>query len=93
MTENKRQHPRQQIAVDVALSFMEDAAITAVTHDVSEGGMLLVVDEPLRFPIGDMVSLNYPDPLNHHQACEKEGIVVRHTDNAVAVAFVELPDF
>jgi hypothetical protein len=93
MTENKRLHPRQQIAVDVELSFLEDIAITAVTQDVSKGGILLVVDEPSRFPIGDMVSMKYPDPFNNHQVSEKEGIVVRHTDKGVAIAFVELPEF
>lgn len=93
MTENKRLHPRQQIAVDVELSFMEDVAMTAVTHDVSQGGLMLIVDEPSRFPIGDMVSLKYPDPLNNHKMSEREGVIVRHDANGVAIAFVELSEF
>jgi hypothetical protein len=93
MGSNQRQFPRQQIAVDVELGFMNDNVSTYVTHDVSKGGLMLIVDEPSRFPIGDMVTLKYSDPMNEYRMSEKEGIVVRHTRNGVAVAFIEMTEF
>ncbi len=40
--------------------------------------------------MGEMVSMRFKNPLNNYAETEKDGIIVRHTDDGIAVAFVEI---
>ena len=93
MSENQRQHPRKEIRIEVALSFLEDEIRTVITRDISEGGLFMMVDNPDHYPLGEIVSLDFQDPLNGLVQTHKEAIVVRCDEDGLGVAFVEMGDF
>lgn len=93
MTENQRQFPRKEVQIEVALNFLEDQTRTVITRDISQGGLSLQVKNPEHYTMGEMVSVHYKNPLNDYTATEKDGIIVRHTRDGFAVAFVEIEDF
>jgi len=93
MTENQRKFPRTEIEVEVELSFLEDRARTVITHDVSQGGLYMKIDDPDHYPLGEMVSLSYNDPLQNNKETHKDGIIVRCADDGIAVSFVEMEEF
>jgi len=93
MTENNRQYPRHNIQVEVELCFLDDCSQKATTRDISEGGAFLLLENPDKFPMGEMISLTYQDPLNNNSPTTKDAIIVRHADNGVAVAYVEMEEF
>ena len=86
MSENQRKYPRKEIRIEVALSFMEDQARSVITRDISEGGLFMMVDDPNYYPLGEMVSLAFQDPLNSLAHTHKEAIVVRHDAQGIGVA-------
>ena len=93
MSENHRQHPRQEIQIEVELSFLEDTARTVITRDMSEGGLFMRLNNADHYPMGEMVSLNFKDPLDDYATTSKDGIIVRHTDDGIAVAYMEIDGF
>ncbi|MBE9564452.1 MAG: PilZ domain-containing protein [Proteobacteria bacterium] len=93
MSENHRQHPRQEIQIEVELSFLEDTARTVITRDMSEGGLFMRLKDADHYPMGEMVSLNFKDPLDDYTLTSKDGIIVRHTDDGIAVAYIEIDGF
>lgn len=93
MVENQRKYERTTIEVDVELSFGEDITTIAKTHDVSEGGMFLKLEDTSVFPLGDMVVVNFKDPLNNNQDTTKDAAIVRVADHGIAVAYVDLLAF
>ncbi|MBE9560907.1 MAG: PilZ domain-containing protein [Proteobacteria bacterium] len=93
MSENLRRFPRQEIQIEVELSFLEDSARTVITRDMSEGGLFMRLKDTEHYPMGEMVNLRFKDPLADFANTEKDGIIVRHTDDGIAVAFVEIDDF
>jgi len=92
MTENLRQHPRKEIRVEVEISFMDDQPRACITRDVSQGGLFIFLEDPSFYPLGEMVSLEFSDPLNKLTPTHKEAIVVRRDDTGIGVAFVEIGD-
>ena len=92
-THNKRLHPRIEVQVEVKLSFLEEASRTVITRDVSKGGLYMELNDPDHYPMGEMVRLQFDDPLNNDETTDKDGIIVRRTDDGIAVAFVEMGDF
>jgi len=93
MTKNKRQFPRKEIQIQIELSFLEDDACTVVTHDMSQGGMFLQLDNTEHYPLGEMVNLRFKNPLRNLEETVKDGIIVRHANNGIAIAFVEIDSF
>ena len=93
MTENLRRFPRQEIQIEVELSFLEDNARTVITRDMSEGGLFLRLTDNEHDPMGEMGNLRFKDPMSDFVNTEKDGIIVRHTDDGIAVAYVEIDDF
>ena len=93
MTENKRKYPRTETKVNVELSFMERDSRIVKTRDISEGGMFLVTDNPGRYPIGEMVSVHYLDPLHDEADTFKDAVIVRVTDDGIGISFVEMDAF
>ncbi|HEB81708.1 MAG TPA: PilZ domain-containing protein [Gammaproteobacteria bacterium] len=93
MSENNRQYPRQNIKVEVELCFLDDCTEKAVTRDISRGGAFLLLQNPQKFPMGEMITLSYTDPLNDNNPTTKDAIVVRHADDGIAVAYIEMEEF
>ncbi|NOQ87997.1 MAG: hypothetical protein GQ550_03655 [Gammaproteobacteria bacterium] len=93
MTENLRRFPREEIQIEVELRFLEDNTRTVITRDMSEGGLFMRLNDTEHYPMGEMVSLRFKNPLEDFEEIEKDGIVVRHTDDGIAVAYVEIDEF
>jgi len=93
MTKNRRQFPRREIQIEVKLNFLEHDTCTVVTHDMSQGGMFLQINDTERYPMGEMVNLRFKNPSENFEETVKDGIIVRHADNGIAVAFVEIDGF
>ena len=93
MSENQRQYARQDIKIEVELSYLDDTARTVITRDVSEGGLFMQLKDADHYPMGEMVTLNFKDPLDDFSHTSKDGIIVRHTDDGIAVAYVEIDGF
>jgi hypothetical protein len=93
MSENNRQFPREDIQIEVELSFLEDESRTVITRDMSQGGLFLCLKDHEHYPMGEMVNLNYKDPFSDYTPIEKDAVIVRHTDDGIAVAFVEIDGF
>ena len=93
MADNNRKYERTEIEIDVQLDYDDSISAIAKTHDVSEGGMFLKVDDTARFPLGDMVIVHYKDPLNNNQDTTKDAAIVRVAAHGIAVAYVDLLAF
>ncbi len=93
MSENQRQFPRTEVRVEVQLSFLEDSARIVMTHDISQGGLCMQLNNPDYYTMGEMVSLRFKNPLEDFEETSKDGIIVRHTDDGIAVAFIEMEEF
>jgi len=93
MSEEKRRFPRQEIQINVELSFLEDTACTVTTRDISEGGLFLQLKNADNYPLGEIVNLHFKNPLENSEETEKDGVIVRHCDDGIAIAFVEMEEF
>ena len=93
MSENNRQFPRKEIQIEVQLSFLGETPRTVITHDVSEGGLFMRLKDTDAYPMGEMVNLRFKDPLADFEDTEKDAIIVRHADDGIAVAYIEIDDF
>ena len=93
MSENNRRHERHDIQIDVMVTLMETEPRTIRTHDISEGGMFLDIKTHSDFPIGEMVHIQYNNPLDDNTETEVDAIIVRLSDDGVGVAFIEMDAF
>ncbi|MCK5001765.1 MAG: PilZ domain-containing protein, partial [Gammaproteobacteria bacterium] len=81
MSENNRRHIRHNLQIDVSLTLLENEPQTMKTHDISEGGMFLSTSSPSDFPLGEMVHIQYKDPLSNNAETEVDAIIVRFSSN------------
>lgn len=93
MSANNRRFPRQEIQIEVELRFLEDNARTVITRDMSEGGLFMRLKDTDHYPMGEMVSVRFKNPLDDFVDTHKDAIIVRHSDDGIAVAFVEMDEF
>ncbi|MFC1589781.1 PilZ domain-containing protein [Pseudomonadota bacterium] len=93
MSENNRRHARHDFQIDVSLTLSEKPTQTMQTRDISEGGMFLNTSSPSGFPLGEMVHIQYNNPLNNDAETEVDAIVVRLSNDGVGVAFIEMDAF
>jgi len=93
MSDNNRQFPRKEIQIEVELSFHKDSSCNVITQDMSQGGMLMRLNDTGHYPLGEMVNLRFKDPFADFAPTEKDAIIVRHTDNGIAVAYIEIDEF
>ena len=93
MIDNNRKYERTEVVVDVQLSFGDAITTIAQTHDVSEGGMFLKLDDTSPFPLGDMVIVHFKDPLNNNADTTKDAAIVRVADHGIALAYVDFLAF
>ena len=92
MSENHRQFPRKDIQIEVVLNFLEDEARKVITRDLSEGGLFMRLNNPNHYTMGEMVNVNFKNPLNDFEDTNKDAIIVRHSDEGIAIAFIEIED-
>ncbi len=93
MNEHLRAHPRQLIQIEVNLTYLNDLPKTVLTRDISEGGLFLLVDNPSRYILGELVNMRYKDPLHNNQPVDKDAAIVRLTGKGFAVSFIEMDAF
>ncbi|MDH3342289.1 MAG: PilZ domain-containing protein [Gammaproteobacteria bacterium] len=93
MSENNRRHARHDIQIDVSLTLMDNETKTMQTRDISDGGMFLNTNSPSDFPLGEMVHIQYNNPLSDNIETEVDAIVVRLNNDGVGVAFIEMDAF
>ncbi|MCW8852380.1 MAG: PilZ domain-containing protein [Gammaproteobacteria bacterium] len=93
MSENLRRFPRKEIQIEVEFRFLEEDARTVITHDMSEGGLFVRLSDTERYPMGEMVSVSFKNPLDDFADTEKDAIIVRHTEEGMAIAFIEMEEF
>jgi len=93
MSENLRRFARKEIQIEVELRFLEDDARTVITRDMSEGGLFMSLRDTEHYPMGEMVNLRFKNPLEDFTDTEKDAIIVRHTEEGMAVAFIEMDEF
>jgi hypothetical protein len=93
MNENQRQFPRKEVQIEVELSFLDDGLRTAITRDISEGGLYIQLDNPDYYPMGEMINLRFNNPLSNNQETVKDGIIVRRSENGIGIAFIEMDEF
>jgi c-di-GMP-binding flagellar brake protein YcgR len=93
MSENNRRHERHDLQIDVNLTLMDNEPKTMQTRDISEGGMFLGTNSPSDFPLGEMVHIQYKDPLSNDTETEVDAIIVRLSSDGVGVAFIAMDAF
>ena len=64
MSENLRRYPRQEIQIEVELRFLDDDPRMAITRDMSEGGLFMRIKDTDHYPMGEMLSVRFKNPLN-----------------------------
>ena len=93
MSKNLRKHPRKQVKVSVELTFLDKPYSVVNTRNISEGGMFLEVDSTENFPIGEMVSVHYLDPLNGDADTFRDAVIVHKADDGFGICFIEMKEF
>lgn len=93
MVINQRKYERTEVKIDVELSIGDNTSTVAQTHDVSEGGMFLNLEDTSQFPLGDMIIVHFKDPLNDDSDTTKDAAIVRVADHGIAVAYIDLLAF
>ncbi|MES0328353.1 MAG: PilZ domain-containing protein [Gammaproteobacteria bacterium] len=93
MSDNNRRYERHDIQIDVRLTLMDNDPQTIQTLDISEGGMFLATNSSSDFPLGEMVHVQYNNPLKNDAETEVDAIIVRLTDRGVGISFIEMDAF
>ncbi|MDH5711663.1 MAG: PilZ domain-containing protein [Gammaproteobacteria bacterium] len=95
MSENNRRHIRHEIQIDVNITFVDNSVHVMQTRDLSEGGMFIITsnENDVEFPLGEMVHLNYLNPLDDNEETDVDAIIVRIMQDGVGLAFVDLAAF
>lgn len=85
----KRQHPRLPVEVEVELHRSDRSMCLVWTDDLSNGGVLLTMNGHGDWPeVGSRVRIRVSEPLGGGEdAPLVEAIVVRHTETGIAVQF------
>lgn len=93
MSENNRRHERHEIQTDVSLTLVGNDPVTMQTRDISEGGMFLNTNASSDFPLGEMVNVQYSNPLNNDSDTTVDAIIVRVSSDGIGIAFIEMDAF
>ena len=94
MSENNRRHVRYDFQIDIVLTLTDNDPKTMKTRDISEGGMFIDTSSPSDFPLGEMVHIQYNDPLSDHAETEVDAIIVHIiNDDGIGIAFIEIDTF
>ena len=93
MSENNRRHERHDIQIKISLTLIDNPIQLMKTRDLSDGGMFIATDTPSDFPLGEMVHIEYKNPLAGDAETEVDAVIVRIANNGVGVAFVDMAAF
>lgn len=93
MSEDLRKLPRNEAQVEVQLNFLEDNTRMVITRDASRGGLFMLLNNAEHYTIGEMVTVNFKNPFDNFKATKKDAIIVRHSDEGIAIAFIEMEEF
>lgn len=93
MSEDLRRFSRNEAQVEVALNFLEDSTRMVITRDASSGGLFMLLNNAKHYTIGEMVTVNFKNPFDEYKATQKDAIIVRHSDEGIAIAFIEMEEF
>lgn len=95
MSDNHRKHPRKEVHIDVRLAFQDSGVHLVRTRDISEGGMFLELDldNPSAYPLGELVHVQYKDPVKNDLYTQIDAVIVRVSSEGLAIAFVDLDAF
>jgi hypothetical protein len=55
--------------------------------------MFIELDSAEQFPIGEMVSVHYLDPLNDDTDTFKDAVIVHKTNDGFGICFIEMKEF
>lgn len=93
MSKNLRQFPRKEIHIEVELRFLEEAVLTVITRNASEGGLFMRLKNVEHYTMGEMVNVRFKNPFGDFEPTEKDAIIVRHAEDGIAIAFIEMEEF
>jgi c-di-GMP-binding flagellar brake protein YcgR len=93
MSRNLRKHERKQTKINVELTLLDEPYVVVNTRDISQGGMFLEVNTAEKFPVGEMVSVHYLDPLNNDADTFKDAIIVHKNNDGFGICFIEMTEF
>ncbi len=92
MTNDLRQFPRKEVEREVELRYLDDAPRSSITRDVSDGGLFIKLHDIEHYLMGEIINLNYKNPLDSLVDTQKDAIIVRKTEDGIGVAFIEMGD-
>lgn len=95
MSEDLRRYPRENIQIEVELIFLEDEPRTVMTRDASIGGLFMLLNNPEYYTMGEMVTVTvkFNNPFEDFKETTKDAIIVRHSEDGIAIAFIEMEEF
>jgi hypothetical protein len=93
MSENLRKHPREEMHFEVVLQFLEDEPRSVITQDASHGGLFMRLKNSSYYTMGEIVTVSFKDPMNDHAETTKDAVIVRQTDDGIAIAYIDMGDF
>jgi len=89
---DRRLHPRLPFEVEVELHRPDLPVCVVRTEDLSNGGVLLILEDADWPPVGSRVQVRVSGPLGGDESAPLvEALVVRHAVEGVAVCFNETP--
>ncbi|MBK1717767.1 pilus assembly protein PilZ [Thiocystis violacea] len=92
LVSDRRLHPRLPFEVEVELYRPDCPTCVVRTEDLSNGGVLLLLEATDRPAIGTQVRVRVSIPLGGDDGAPLvDATVVRHTDDGVAIRFDETP--
>lgn len=93
MSKDLRKFPRNEEQIEVELNFLEDSSRMVITRDSSSGGFFMLLNNAEHYTIGEMVTVNFKNPFDNFKVTQKDAIIVRHSDEGIAIAFIEMEEF
>lgn len=92
MSENNRRHERHDFQIDVNLTLVDHEPQIMHTRDISIGGMYIGTTSS-DFPLGEMVHVQYKNPLDNEAETDADAIIVRVSNDGFGIAFIEMDAF
>lgn len=89
MAQDQRMHPRIAVPLKVSLSFSEEGQLFAVTRDISDGGIFLVIDRDTMPVIGDIVQVQVQGMGGGEDAPWVKMKVVREESDGIGLMIVD----
>jgi len=89
MTEENRKQPRIKVPLKVSLAYSGDGELYAVTRDISEGGIFLLLDSEDLPQVGDVVKVQVQNMGSDEEAPWVPMKVVRRESEGLGLMILE----